>query len=37
MAIDSIIFKHQHVLPFQQFALQSGDALGLAGVFIPGP
>lgn len=25
MVIDLLIFKHQHMLPFHQFALQSGD------------
>lgn len=37
MAIELLIFKHQHMLPFQQFALWSGDALGLAAVLTPGP
>lgn len=37
MAIDSLIFKRQHTMPSQQFALQSGDTPGLAAVLTAGP
>lgn len=37
MAIDSLMFKRQHTMLSLQFALQSGDAPGLAAVLTPGP